>query len=67
MLRRLDAGFRRRPAASVGPVSFQVHRGECLGIVGVSGSGMNFGRIFQRDGTLVATAAQEGLMRLGRR
>lgn len=29
--------------------------------------GMNFGRIFQRDGTLVATTAQESLMRLGRR
>lgn len=32
-----------------------------------SGRGMNFGRIFQRDGTLVATTAQESLMRLGRR
>ncbi len=29
--------------------------------------GMNFGRIFQRDGTLVATTAQESLMRIGRR
>ena len=26
--------------------------------------GMNFGRIFRQDGTLVATVAQEGLMRL---
>ena len=31
------------------------------------GRGMNFGRIFQRDGTLVATTAQESLMRIGRR
>lgn len=32
-----------------------------------NGRGMNFGRIFQRDGTLVASTAQESLMRLGRR
>jgi len=32
-----------------------------------NGRGMNFGRIFQRDGTLVATTAQESLMRVGRR
>lgn len=32
-----------------------------------AGRGMNFGRMFQRDGTLVATTAQESLMRLGRR
>ena len=28
---------------------------------------MNFGRIFQRDGTLVATTAQESLMRYGKK
>jgi acyl-CoA thioesterase-2 len=32
-----------------------------------NGRGMNFGRIFQRDGALVATTAQESLMRVGRR
>lgn len=31
------------------------------------GRGMNFGRIFQRDGSLVATTAQESLMRYGKR
>lgn len=32
-----------------------------------SGRGMAFGRIYSRDGTLIATTAQEGLIRLSKR
>jgi Thioesterase-like superfamily len=32
-----------------------------------SGRGLCFGRIFRRDGTLVATTAQEGIIRLSLR
>jgi hypothetical protein len=32
-----------------------------------SGRGMTLGRIFRRDGTLVATTAQEGIIRLSLR
>ena len=33
------SGARAKPAPSVGPVSFRLHRSECLGVVGASGSG----------------------------
>jgi ABC-type glutathione transport system ATPase component len=52
------SGFRGKPSASVGPVSFRLHRGECLGIIGVSGSGkstlaqMLVGWHVPRSGTL---------------
>jgi acyl-CoA thioesterase II len=32
----------------------------------VAGRGMAFGRIYSKDGTLVATTAQEGLLRLSK-
>jgi acyl-CoA thioesterase II len=31
------------------------------------GRGMAFGRIYSRDGTLIATTAQEGILRLSKR